>query len=345
MPLGAMAKHTDWNAIINGKTLHIILCGTGTPDVQAQYIRHPSCLAIVGDKQLLLFDAGEGAAQTLGELGLPLQRLDTVFITHWHSDHFGGLGQIMNTSWTSGRSAPLNVYGPYGVKQVTQGINQAYQLDAIYRSITNTHWNINNAFMVPNLVDPKTAQTPTPVYQKNNLSVSAFLVDHWPVVPALGYQVKFGRCKLVISGDTRIDPKLGVYYDGADVLVSEASSHAAGTNQSLRKYIIAPQHVENSASNKFSYLASSLTTKKRPKIVYHSDSWDLAKLAQAAEVKHLVLTHLGPPIQDSHAAQLAFIQGMSKYYHGTINVANDGDQFELISSASGCEFRYIPRSR
>ncbi len=345
----AAATATNWHSIINGKTLHVILCGTGTPAIQAQYLRHPACLAIAGDKQLLLFDAGEGASQTLGELGIPLRQLNNVFITHWHSDHFGGLGQIMNTSWTMGRAMPLNVYGPYGVKQVVNGLNQAYQLDGLYRTITNPHWNINNAFMLPHLVNTQTNQksTVTPVYQKNNLQVSAFPVDHWPVVPALGYQVKFGNCKLVISGDTRIDPKLGIYYNGANVLVSEASSHAAKNNQDLTKYIISSPHrppiaKRHQQMSKFSALAPSLTTKKREKIIYHSDSWDLAKLAQVAQVDHLVLTHLGPPIQNSGAAQQAFIKGMNRYYHGSINVADDRDQFELISTPSGCQFRYLP---
>jgi len=351
-----MATETNWQSVIKSKTLRVVLCGTGTPDIQSQYIRHPSCLAIIGDNQLLIFDAGEGSSQTLGELGLPTDQLKTVFITHWHSDHFAGLGQIMNTSWMMGRTTPLNVYGPYGVTQVVNGINQAYQLDGLYRVITNTRWNINDEFMAPHLVNPKkspneaTSTSMTPVYQKNHIKVSAFSVDHWPVVPALGYQIKFGKCNLVISGDTRIDPSLGFDYSNASVLVSEASSHAAGSNQDLKQYILPSQHSPSSDqalakqkqhTTKFSSLASSLTTKKRERIVYHSDTWDLAKLAQAAQVKHLVLTHLGPPIQTSQVAKDAFIKGMRNYYSGSIHVANDRDQFELISTSSGCQFRYL----
>jgi ribonuclease Z len=356
--LTVLAKNTNWQSVFNNnKSLRVIMCGTGVPDIQSQYVRHPSCLAVIGDKQLLLFDAGEGSSQTLGKLNVPTNQLKTIFMTHWHSDHFGGLGQMMNTSWMMGRNAPLNVYGPYGVEQVVTGINQAYQLDGVYRAITNTRWNINNEFMVPHLVNPTklpdeaTSTTLTPVYKKNNLTVSAFLVDHWPVVPALGYQVKFGNCNLVISGDTRIDSSLGFNYSNASVLVSEASSHMAQKNQNLSEYILRSQHSpsalktskkQGKATNKFSSLASTLTTKKRAPIVYHSDTWDLAKLAQAAGVKNMVLTHLGPPITTSEAAKEAFTQGMSRYYKGNITVANDGDQFELVSTARGCQFRYIP---
>ena len=47
------------------------------------------------------------------------------------------------------------------------------------------------------------------IYKKGDISVSAFLVDHDPVIPAFGYRMQYKGCKLVISGDTKVIPSLG----------------------------------------------------------------------------------------------------------------------------------------
>lgn len=87
------------------------------------------CYYIV-DNHFILFDAGEGSIQTLASMGLPYRYLDTVFLTHLHSDHIAGLGQAFNITWDSGpRNKPLDVYGPYGVEKVVDRITQAYQFD------------------------------------------------------------------------------------------------------------------------------------------------------------------------------------------------------------------------
>ena len=122
--------------------LHIFFCGTGGPNTSMQEIRKPACLAVISDNQFLVFDAGEGADQTLASLGLPLNQVGPIFITHWHSDHFAGLGDLINASWRSHRQKPLIVYGPDGVKTVISGINQAFSLDILFRSL-NRHGRLN----------------------------------------------------------------------------------------------------------------------------------------------------------------------------------------------------------
>jgi len=71
--------------------LHVFTLGTGSPQLGGG--RMPVANAVIAGDEFLLLDAGEGASRTMGELGLPVQRITGVFITHWHSDHFAGLGQ------------------------------------------------------------------------------------------------------------------------------------------------------------------------------------------------------------------------------------------------------------
>ena len=65
---------------------------------------------------------------------VPLQNIAGVFLTHFHSDHIGELGEIRLQTWVAGRKTPLKVYGPPGVEQVVAGFNQAYALDDGYRT-------------------------------------------------------------------------------------------------------------------------------------------------------------------------------------------------------------------
>jgi ribonuclease BN (tRNA processing enzyme) len=51
------------------------------------------------------------------------------FVTHLHSDHTAGYSDLIFTGWTSGRTVPLQVYGPSGLESMTEHILQAYRVD------------------------------------------------------------------------------------------------------------------------------------------------------------------------------------------------------------------------
>jgi ribonuclease Z len=123
------------NTALKDENLHIYFCGTGNPDPSKQWLRHPSCLAVAYDNQFFLIDSGAGASLRLSEMGLPVHQISHVFLTHLHSDHFAGLGPIINESWIFGRTAKLKVHGPYGLKKVIHGIHESYAPDVWFRSI------------------------------------------------------------------------------------------------------------------------------------------------------------------------------------------------------------------
>ncbi|WP_454783598.1 MBL fold metallo-hydrolase [Legionella sp. WA2022007384] len=312
--------------LTDGK-MHLYLCGTGDPEVTMQEIRKSACLAVIADKQFMLFDAGEGAIQTLASMGLPYPAIHNVFITHWHSDHFSGLGQVINASWNNGRNEPINVYGPYGVKQVVKGFAKAYQLDVIFRS-SNSQGRLDPqlGFGIPKLVDAMTQDKI--IYDTPNIKISAFPVSHEPVYPALGYVVHYKGCKIVISGDTKVTPTLANHAKDADLLINEVLSNAL--NQEIYQQSMAKGDTLNAAF--------SLETKN-----YHSDSLELAKMAQQAKVKHLVLTHFVPAIPTTSSVVQAFVKGMSKYYTGPMTISADKDEITIESTGPGnCQIQYKP---
>ncbi|MEX1252699.1 MAG: MBL fold metallo-hydrolase, partial [Hyphomonas sp.] len=116
-----------------GDGLHIYVCGAGSPFPDPR--RGGPCLAVVAGDQHILIDAGSGGVRTLTRMGYPVGELDAVFLTHLHSDHIDGLGELLMQAWINGgRGAAMPVYGPSGVEEVVNGFNAAYRIDASYRT-------------------------------------------------------------------------------------------------------------------------------------------------------------------------------------------------------------------
>lgn len=79
--------------------------------------RHLSSMALVRDGRVLLFDCGEGTQVRMLHAGVKHMRLDAVFITHFHGDHFFGLPGLLSTLALLKRVNPLTVVGPFGIAE------------------------------------------------------------------------------------------------------------------------------------------------------------------------------------------------------------------------------------
>jgi ribonuclease BN (tRNA processing enzyme) len=69
--------------------------------------------------------------------------LRVAFVTHLHSDHTVGYPDFILTPWVMGRKTPLEVYGPKGIKSMTEHILGAWQADIDERILTET-WQAEN---------------------------------------------------------------------------------------------------------------------------------------------------------------------------------------------------------
>ncbi|MBV8485681.1 MAG: MBL fold metallo-hydrolase [Verrucomicrobia bacterium] len=103
----------------------ITLLGTA-PGYPAAYRNHSSFLLDTGEHKILV-DAGESCSRTLIELGIEPVELDTIIITHGHSDHTGGLAMLIQSCWIVGRKRPLPIFLP---KELIQPLT--IWLDASY---------------------------------------------------------------------------------------------------------------------------------------------------------------------------------------------------------------------
>lgn len=112
----------------------VVLLGTGTPSPNPD--RSGPATAIVVNDTAYLVDLGPGvvrrasaAAASRGITALQPTRLRVAFLTHLHSDHTVGYPDLIFTPWTLGRRVPLEIYGPSGVKAMTEHLLEAYRMD------------------------------------------------------------------------------------------------------------------------------------------------------------------------------------------------------------------------
>lgn len=289
--------------------LHVALCGAGSPLPDPK--RSGPCLAIIAGKQLLVVDAGTGGARNLQRMGIPRGQVAAVLLTHFHSDHIDGLGELAMVRWVgNANTTPLPVLGPQGVEQVVDGFNQAYRLDAGYR--TAHHGEAvappQGAGMRADTFSLPVDGTPVTVWEKEGLRVVAFAVDHTPVSPAVGYRFDYAGRSLVVSGDTKKNAAVAAQAEGADLLVHEA----------LAAQLVGILNQTAAAENQ-AILAK--ITHDIPD--YHATPVEAAEIAAASGVKALLYYHIVPALV-LPGLETAFLQGVDDVYDGEVVLSRDG---------------------
>jgi ribonuclease Z len=214
----------------------------------------------------------------------PLGKIEAVFLTHYHSDHLDGLGEMATLRWIQGsHSSPLTVFGPHGVSDIVRGFNMAYSRDALYR---NEHHGdvaapltgrgmIGRSFPMP--LDGESAA----VYNKGGVSIEAFRVDHTPASPAVGYRITYMGRSVVISGDTTKSYNLEQFAANVDLLVHEALA------PDLVKIINRAATVTNNQN--MAKITSDILN-------YHTTPLEAAETARDAGARHLLFYHVVPPL-------------------------------------------------
>ena len=310
-----LRDRVDHSYVERMDVIRVTLCGTGTPQVDTN--RNQACTLVAAGGHLFLFDAGEGAAKTLDRLGAPLDRIDRIFLTHFHSDHINGLGPLVNYRWTWGASSAVQVIGPTGTRDIVDALNTVYSPDIRFR---HAHFNPGpeNAVMSATEFTLDATTHTQGVFEQDGVVIQAHQVDHHPVDPAVGYTLRYRGAKVFISGDTRVSDAYGNAMQDADLVVHEAlnnamvrAAHHAATGLGKQGVISVTEHVPT----------------------YHADTIELARSAQKYHVKHLVLTHL-IPAPDNWFTRWLFVKGMDEEYRGEITLGEDGMNFYVPTPMS-----------
>jgi ribonuclease Z len=177
--------------------LKIVLLGSGMgPRVDlAQF--GASTLIEAGEMRLL-FDCGRGATLRLTQVGVPIGTINRLFLTHLHSDHVIQIPDLLLTGWAGGgRSVPLEVWGPDGTQEMMRHLQEAFGFDIHMRRDVDEKRPADGIKVLSHDIAEGV------VFDEQGVKVTAFLVDHGLLKPALGYRVDYAGHSVVLSGDTR----------------------------------------------------------------------------------------------------------------------------------------------
>jgi ribonuclease BN (tRNA processing enzyme) len=275
-------------------TTLVVLLGTGTPGPIPE--RSGPATAIVVDDVAYLVDFGPGVIRRASAAfrdrkieALEPVKLRVAFVTHLHSDHTVGYADLIFTPWTIGRQVPLEVYGPKGIKAMTEHLLAAYSADIETR--TNADGNQHD-FPQGSRVNARDIG-PGVVYKDAKVTVTAFATKH--AMESYGYRFDTPDRSIVISGDTNPTQATIDACRGCDVLIHEVQTPAWRKTR--------PERFQRFAEK------------------FHTSTPQLAELAKQAKPRMLILYHYNS--QSDHE----LFTDMASRYSGQFVVGRDLDVY------------------
>jgi ribonuclease BN (tRNA processing enzyme) len=262
-------------------------------------------------------DAGDGVARRLTRAKITMRQIDTIFITHPHSDHTGGLPALLQVQYDTIRTKPVNIYGPPGTQILVKALVQYLDVDAEVRISDGTRT------VMPSKVFSGHDIGTGMVFEDANVKVTAVENSHYnfpPQSPGYGkyksYAYRFDTAdrSIVFTGDTGPSEAISSLAKGAEMLVSEVTSIEEWKEQQIRIgrwQAMTPAQQEGSLRH---MMEEHLTTE------------EVGKMAERSGVKTVVLTHL-PATGDPKDEYARFVAQVKKHFSGQVLVAKDLMEF------------------
>ena len=273
----------------------LILLGTGGGPRPRKAVSAPSQVIIINNAAYVV-DCGDGVSRQLVSAGVPLNSLRHVFVTHHHSDHNADYGNLLLMAWVVGLQSRVDTWGPPPTVEMTR---QYFELNAF--DIKTRIADEGRPPLLP-LIHPHDVTKAGVVFEDDNVKVTAARVVHPPIENAYAYRFDTRDRSIVISGDTAMSKHLIALAQGADVLVHEALWVDA-VDRLVAK-------IPNAA------------TLKKHIIDSHTSAEDCGRVAAAAGVKTLVLSHLVPP-DDPAVTDQMWIDAAKKHFRGAVILGKD----------------------
>jgi ribonuclease BN (tRNA processing enzyme) len=295
-----------------------VTLGTGGGPIIRLRRSQPANALVIGDA-VYLFDTGDGVQRQMRAAGLPVANLRAVFISHHHVDHNAGLGPLLAARWLFNSYRPLPVIGPLGTQAMIGRLAEAYRpVELAPITIGGPPKPAIASTIAARDLAPEMDQ-PFQVYADENVRVLAVTNAHYHFPPgeaarfsrSYSYRIEAGGRSIVFTGDTGWSDNVVRLAEGADLLVSEVIDIAV-MEAVLRR---APDLPAAALGPMLAHMAQD-----------HLTPDQVGRLAAAAHVGRVVLTHLAPG-NDAEPDTRGYVRGISAHYRGPVTVANDLDRF------------------
>ena len=271
----------------------MIFLGTGGswPTVK----RNVSAIAVKRGGEILLFDCGEGTQRQIQRSGLSYMQIKSIFISHFHGDHFLGLPGLIQTMQLNDRKEPLTIYGPRGISRIVEIVKNLGYFRPSYEIVGK---DVDEGDEI----------------RFNGYSVKPFRVEH--NVPALGYVLeedmrpgRFNKKKALELGIPE-GPLFGRLQRGESIKLKDGRvitpDMVLGPPRPGRKVVYTGDTKPCNKVVEFArnadlliHDATFLSDLEDVAIEYgHSTARQAAEIAKEANVDKLVLTHISPRYMD-----------------------------------------------
>ncbi|MGX9424464.1 MULTISPECIES: MBL fold metallo-hydrolase [Bradyrhizobium] len=261
---------------------------------------NPANLVVVNDTPFVI-DCGMGVSRQLVNAGVPIPSIKYILITHHHSDHNLEYGNLFYNAWAAGLSTPIHSFGPKGIEAMTKAFWELNKFDVETRIEDEGRPDPRKLLIAKDIDDGVVLKT-------SEVTVTAFRTPHPPIVDNFAYKLETPDGTIVFSSDTAYNPKLAEFAEGADVLVHECM-YLPAVDRLVAK-------TKNGATLKKHLLESHTTTE------------DVGRVAAAAGVKVLVMSHFVPG-DDPLVTDENWTEDVKKNFSGRIVVAKDLMELKL----------------
>jgi ribonuclease Z len=202
--------------------MRVIACGSGMPMPRLK--QAAACFLVeLGNGDKFVFDIGTGAFTTLYALGMPLDYMTKIFISHQHADHMGDLPTFWIYGMQNGRSRPLDVWGPggggmpesWGIKSSVDGILKFYNW-----MLETSKGGLDTRSLHINVHEFDWSKVNNVIYEENGVVIRTIPAVH--LEGSVSFILDWNGLKFAFSGDTLANRWWTKYSRGADIAIHES---------------------------------------------------------------------------------------------------------------------------
>ena len=269
----------------------------GSSSATPIFERNPTSQLLNINEKYYLIDCGEGTQQQLMRFGLKAQRIDYIFISHLHGDHYLGLVGLLSSMHLNGRSKPIKVFGPPELKEI---------LDMQFKfSMT--------ALRFPLEFYPTQAVKSDLIFENTDVKVETIILNHR--IPCTGFKFTLKRrlpkirmdkvAELAIPVEHRQLIKKGFPYTDKDGNIHQAEELTSPADEP-RSYAYCSDtlcdwtYIDQIRGVNLLYHESTFMHDMlaRAEETYHTTAMQAGEIAKRAEVKQLLIGHFSARYRD-----------------------------------------------
>lgn len=298
----------------------------GTSSATPTSTRNPSAQVLNVHERFFLIDCGEGTQMQMRKFKVKMQRIDTIFISHLHGDHYLGLVGLLGTLHLLGRTKQLTVYSPKGLKEIV----------GIQHEISDSHLNYSLEFVV---LDTKKSEK---IYEDDAVRVETIPLNHR--VPCSGFLFTEKPKERNIIKEKLAEHKIPF---------SEIPNIKAGNDYTVNGKTIPNSELTEKPppSRKYAYCSDTkydetiLPYIKGVDLLYHEATFDkqkeeraketnhctaeqAARIAKKAQVKQLLIGHYSARYNDLNV----LLDEAKEVFNNTI-LAVEGEVYPVVENA------------